>query len=176
VYTYEAPVQNSILPFTRNAIGPMDYTPLGLTNFKFPHNTTYAHELALTLIFNTGIIHFADNVKTYSTLPDYVKDFLQKLPVVFDETKYISGEPGKSVILAARSGNTWYVSGINSEAKNLINSFALPFLENGTYNIHMITDGAVKNKFDNKLIEFKSGDKLNINMLPYGGFIAVINE
>lgn len=176
VYTFEAPVQNSILPFTRNTIGPMDYTPLGLTNFRFPHNTTYAHELALTLVFNTGIIHFADNVKTYSTLPDYVKVFLKKLPVFFDETKYISGEPGKSIILAARNGKTWYVSGINSEAKNVTNGFSLPFLDKGTYNIHLITDGADKNKFDFALKEFTSGDKLNINMLPYGGFTAVIEK
>ncbi len=176
VYTYEAPVQNSILPFTRNAIGPMDYTPFGLTNFRFPHNTTNAHELALTLVFNTGIIHFADNVKTYSSLPVYVKDFLRKLPVVFDETHYISGEPGKSVILAARNGNTWYISGINSEAKNVTSSFELPLLDKGKYNIHLITDGADKNKFDYALKEFTSGDKLNINMLPFGGFTAVIEK
>ncbi|MGL6269836.1 MAG: glycoside hydrolase family 97 catalytic domain-containing protein, partial [Chitinophagaceae bacterium] len=85
-YTEQAPVQNSILPFTRNVIGPMDYTPMGLTNFKFPHTTTFAHELALTLVFNTGIVHFADNVKAYLSLPDFVKEFIQHLPVVFDET------------------------------------------------------------------------------------------
>jgi alpha-glucosidase len=176
LYTFAAPVQNSILPFTRNAIGPMDYTPFGLTNFRFPHNTTYAHELALTLIFNTGIIHFADNVKMYSSLPGYVKDFLRKLPVVFDETHYISGEPGKSVILAARNGNTWYVSGINGEAKSLANSFTLPFLDKGKYSIHLIKDGADKNNFDHALQEFNSGEKLNINMLPFGGFTAVIEK
>jgi len=40
-------VQNTILPFTRNAVGPMDYTPVGLSDNKYPHKTTAAHELAL---------------------------------------------------------------------------------------------------------------------------------
>jgi hypothetical protein len=176
LFTYAAPVQNSILPFTRNAIGPMDYTPLGLTNLKFPHATTYVHELALTLLFNTGIIHFADNVKTYLSLPLQVKKFLRELPVEFDETRYVSGEPGKAIVLAARNGNIWYVSGVNSEFKIKSDSISLPFLDKGHYKIQLITDGAEKYLFNDTLINFTSGGKLNINQLPYGGFVAVIEK
>ena len=42
--------------------------------------------------------------------------------------------------------------------------------------MHLITDGADKNKFDYALKEFTSGDKLNISMLPFGGFTAVIEK
>lgn len=38
---------NTILPFTRNVVGSMDYTPVTFTNQKIPHQTTFAHELAL---------------------------------------------------------------------------------------------------------------------------------
>ena len=34
---------------------------------------------------------------------------------MWDETRYVSGYPGESVVLARRSGNTWYVAGINGK-------------------------------------------------------------
>lgn len=150
IYTSAAPIQNSILPFTRNAIGPMDYTPFALTNFKYPHNTSYAHELALTLIFNSGILHFADNVKTYRSLPGYVKDFIMKVPVVFDETRLISGEPGKSIILASRKGREWWIAGVNSDHDNRQFAFTMPFVEKGQYGLLMITDGVDSRNFANE--------------------------
>jgi len=171
-YTEAAPVQNTILPFTRNAIGPMDYTPMGLTNFKYPHITTYAHELALTLVFNSGILHFADNVKTYRSLPDYVKELVQVVPVVFDETHYISGEPGKSVVLASRKGNEWYVSGINGEKDSKEITVELPFIKEGQYAMSLITDGADAMSFANEKKDFNAGETIKVTMLGNGGFVA----
>ena len=51
---------NCTLPFTRNVVGPMDYTPVAFTNSQHPHMTTYAHELALSVAFESGIQHWAD--------------------------------------------------------------------------------------------------------------------
>ncbi|MDD2798057.1 MAG: glycoside hydrolase family 97 catalytic domain-containing protein, partial [Bacteroidales bacterium] len=85
-YPTNAPIQNSILPFTRNVIGSMDYTPVVFSDLNNHHLTTFAHELALALIFNSGITHFAGNVNDYNSLPLDVKQFLQNVPVVFDET------------------------------------------------------------------------------------------
>ena len=42
-----APEHNNTLPYTRNAIGSMDYTPVTFTNSQYPHITSYGHELAL---------------------------------------------------------------------------------------------------------------------------------
>jgi hypothetical protein len=42
-----------------------------------------------------------------------VQDFLSRLPAVWDETRFVSGYPGESVVLARRSGSTWYIAGIN---------------------------------------------------------------
>ena len=42
-----APWHNIVLAFTRNVIGPMDYTPVTFTDKKYPRLTTDAHELAL---------------------------------------------------------------------------------------------------------------------------------
>ena len=64
------PRHNTILPFTRNVVGPMDYTPVTFSDSKFPHTTTDAHELALSVIFESGVQHFADSVESYRSLPD----------------------------------------------------------------------------------------------------------
>ncbi len=176
VYTTEAVVQNSILPFTRNAIGPMDYTPVGLSNFTHPHQTTYVHELALTLVFNSGIIHFADNEKMYRTLPDFVKTFLKNVPAAFDETRYISGVPGEGIVLACRKGNNWYIAGINSLKTNKKVVVKLPFITSGEYNLNMINDGANNKSFVNNLQKFKSGEVITIDMLAAGGFVAKLSK
>jgi hypothetical protein len=170
-YPEAAPIQNSILPFTRNAIGPMDYTPVGLSNVKYPHLTSYAHELALSLVFNSGILHFADNVKTYLAQPAYVKQFLKTIPVVFDETRYVAGEPGKMVVLASRKGNVWYVSGINSENQSKELTLDLPFIPKGSYSLNLINDGPDNKSFSNLKSTFKAGEKINVTMAEKGGFV-----
>ena len=50
-FTTTAPEHNTILPFTRNVVGPMDYTPVTFTDSQNPHITTYGHELALSVVF-----------------------------------------------------------------------------------------------------------------------------
>lgn len=175
-YPENAAAQNTILPFTRNVIGPVDYTPMVLSSMKYPHLTTYGHELALTLLHNSGIVHFADNVKMYSAQPLFVKDFIKKLPVVFDETHYVSGQPGKDVVIASRKGNVWYVAGINGEKTAKEVSIELPFIATGDFNLNIIKDGASVKSFANEITTFKAGDKLQINTLGNGGFVATISK
>ena len=59
-FTATAPQHNTILPFTRNVVGPMDYTPVTFTNSQYPHTTSYGHELALSVVFESGFQHMAD--------------------------------------------------------------------------------------------------------------------
>ena len=108
-----APRHNSILPFTRNAVGPMDYTPVLLRNNVHPLVTTAAHEIALPVIFESGLLHFGGGPTSTGELEETPKEFLRKIPVSWDETRFLQGEPGSLVVLARRSGNTWYVAGID---------------------------------------------------------------
>lgn len=111
--TKAAASHNTVLPFTRNVLGSMDYTPCAFTDSQHPHITTHAHELALTVLFESGIQHLADRPESFLSQRKMVRDFLTGLPTAWDETRYISGYPGESVVLARRSGNVWYVAGIN---------------------------------------------------------------
>jgi hypothetical protein len=74
-FTTTAPVHNTILPFTRNVVGSMDYTPVTFTNSQFPHLTSYGHELALSVVFESALQHFADRPEGYDELPDKPKNF-----------------------------------------------------------------------------------------------------
>jgi hypothetical protein len=175
-YPEKAPVQNSILPFTRNVVGPMDYTPVVFSNLRNKHLTTASHELALSVIYNSGIVHFADNEKSYRSLPAFVKDFLKNVPVTFDETILLEGYPGKHIIIAARKGEKWFLAGINSKNESANFSIQCKFLRAENYTIKQITDSNLssENKFNFKQSVITNNTELNINFLPYGGFVAEI--
>ena len=112
-FTDQAARHNATLPFTRNVIGPMDYTPCAFSDSQHPHITSNAHELALTVLYESGLQHLADKPESYYAQPEEVQKFLSTLPSVWDETRLISGYPGESVVIARRSGKVWYVAGIN---------------------------------------------------------------
>ena len=82
----DEPWHAAMLPFTRNVFDPMDYTPLVLD--RIPHierRTTGAFQLALTVLFTSGIQHYAEIPAGMAKAPDYVRDFLRELPSMWDE-------------------------------------------------------------------------------------------
>lgn len=171
VFAENAQTHHAILPCTRNVVGSMDYTPVTFTHSEVPHLTTYAHELALAVLFESGITHYADRVSGYKSLPAEVQEVLKGIPTAWDETKFLQGFPGKDIVLARRKGNDWFVAGINGEkmAKEL--SVDLSFIGAESYSILFIQDGdtPVAFKMQNEAANAKTPFK--VNMLGRGGFI-----
>lgn len=112
-FTDMAASHNATLPFTRNVIGSMDYTPCAFTNSQHPHITTDGHELALTVLFESGIQHLADRPESFLSQPQEIKDFLSELPSAWDNTVLLGGYPADYVVIARQKGNDWYIAGIN---------------------------------------------------------------
>ena len=112
-YTEKAAELNTVLPFTRNAVGPMDYTPVGCSPKRFARTTTAAHELAASIIFTSGIIHYADKPEFFESLPAEALQILRDAPARWDETRCLAGEPGRVAVFARRSGKNWFIAGIN---------------------------------------------------------------
>ena len=170
-FTAKAASHNATLPFTRNVIGPMDYTPCAFSDSQHPHITTHAHELALTVLFESGLQHLADRPESFLTQPQAVMDFLSQLPTAWDETHLVSGYPGQSVVLARRHGNSWYVAGINGTDEPSILSCNLHFM--GSYQqATLFTDsGNAASPW-----HISSVNKLPdaVPCLPRGGFVFVI--
>jgi hypothetical protein len=174
-YPKVAPWHNTIQPFTRNVVGPMDYTPLGLSNKKYPHLTSSGHELALLVVFESGVVHLVDFPNVYDKLPEYVQNFIKTVPTVWDETRLVGGYPGKDVTVARRSGTRWFVGGINGEMKPKKFLQPLPFLDkNKQYKVGLITDAGDSKAFGYREMTLRGGDSLSVDMMPAGGFTAVI--
>jgi len=169
-FTTKAAKHNATLPFTRNVVGPMDYTPCAFSDSQHPHITSKAHELALTVLFESGLQHLADRPESFLTQPQEVQAFLGQLPTVWDETRLVSGYPGESVVLARRSGDTWYVAGINGKDEPQTLATDLRFIGKGK--VQMFADDA------GGQWQISHTGKLpsQVSCQPRGGFVIVISH
>jgi alpha-glucosidase len=177
VMTSMAAVHNTTLPFTRNVVGPMDYTPVAFTNSQHPHTTTYAHELALSVVFESGIQHFADRPEGFDSLPDAPKEFLRHVPVAWDDTKFIDGYPGNHITLARRKANIWYVAGINGNLTTDLIKLNFKFLPpNKKFRLTLIADGENRTLFQTQHLVVGYDSTINLKWLPRGGFAGILSE
>lgn len=164
----------AILPFTRNTIGSMDFTPVCFSEVpRIQRKTSNAFELALSVLFQSGIQHYAEKPEGMKVQPGYVKEFLKQLPGSWDDIHFFDGFPARYVILARRSGKKWYIAGINS--LNEPRSFDLDFSEIGQAGTGiLITDGETVRSFTRKDVTLNNGI-LNLTIQPYGGFVLVFD-
>ena len=174
-FTTTAPEHNTILPFTRNVVGAMDYTPVTFTNSQFPHITSYGHELALSVVFESGFQHMADRPEGYTTLPDAAKKFLMEVPNAWDNTELIDGYPGKDLIIARNKGNAWYIGGISAERYPKEKTLTFNYLpENAKYQLTLISDGEHDKKFVTQYQVVDKTSTVKVKLLGRGGFVASI--
>lgn len=181
-FAENAHLLNSIYVFTRNAVGPMDYTPgvftdPGASNPGLQkHLTTNAHELALLVVFQSGIQHVIDPAGSLMTLPESVQNYLKDLPAAWDETRWIQGEPGKGAVLARRSKRTWYLSGINGTTEQQLLTLPLSFLGTGRWAMSLISDGATPRDFASTNKTIIAGTTLTVQLAPRGGFATEFTQ
>jgi hypothetical protein len=152
----------------------MDYTPVTFTNSQFPHITSYGHELALSVVFESGFQHMADRPEGYYELPDAAKSFLKEVPNAWDNTKLLDGYPGKDVIIARQKGNDWYIGGINAEARGeKKKTIKFDFLPDDTkYKLTLISDGQHDKEFSTQYLVVEKSSSIDVKLLRRGGFAA----
>lgn len=110
------PTHYLALAFTRNVQGPMDFTPCTFTAVR---SISAGFELALAVIFESGVQHFADSVEAYRARPEAAR-LLAKVPTAWDDTVLLSGDPADHILIARRSGDDWYVgAGVAGQARTL---------------------------------------------------------
>ena len=172
-FTTTAPEHNTILPFTRNVVGAMDYTPVTFTNSQFPHITSYGHELALSVVFESALQHMADRPEGYYELPDAAKNFLKELPNAWDNTKLIDGYPGKDLTIARNKGSVWYIGGISAERNPKVKTLTFNFLpENVNYKLTLMADGEHDKKLETRYVVVSKTSTVKVRLLGRGGFAA----
>jgi len=179
---------NSIyFPFMRNAVGPMDYTPGAMISMQpdrycgtRPNSAsigTRAYQLALFVIFESGLQMLADNPTLYYRNADCT-EFLTSVPVTWDETRALEAQAGEYAIMAKRKGNKWFIGGMtNNNGRQF--EVSLDFLTTGkSYKMTSFEDGINAGRqamdYRKKDTQVKAGDKIQIKMARNGGFAAVI--
>lgn len=120
-------------PFIRNTVGSMDFGGSTLNKYYSADNqhgskrmTSDVFALATAVLFQSPVQHFAMAPNNLEDAPAWAVDFMKNVPTTWDEVKFIDGYPGKYIILARRSGDTWYVAAINAEENPLTATIDLP--------------------------------------------------
>jgi alpha-glucosidase len=170
-YPGRAPSHLAIVPFTRNVVGPCDYTPGGFSNSTYPHLTTYGFELALPIVIESGIMHYTDTPSKTRNLPEYARKLLRQLPVCWDETRYLAGYPGRDVILARRKGDLWYIGGINGEPVEKDMTIDIRSLVPEGTELAIIRDGEGPAQLLAQSI-LSGKNSFTVHLEPFGGFVA----
>jgi hypothetical protein len=172
----DEPTHAAMLPFARNAFDPMDFTPMVLDRIpRIERRTSSAFELALSVLFVSGIQHYAEIPEGMARAPDYVREFLRQVPSIWDDVRFVDGFPGQYAVIARRGNGHWYVAGINADAaeKTLALSLAqLPVSGRGT----LIRDGDGGNlSFSKEAVELSADKKLVVKLKGRGGFVIVFD-
>ena len=169
--TTRAASHNATLPFTRNVVGPMDYTPGTFSDSQFPHITTFAHELALPVLFESGLQHMPDRPDAYYSLPDDVRSMLSSLPSVWDDTVLLAGYPGEYAVLARKNAGKWYIAGINGKDEPCTVDFSVEGIGLQGKSVKLFMDGTEDREF---LMEDRLSDgNFSIPCRARGGFVIV---
>lgn len=164
---------NATVVFTRNIVGSMDYTPVTFSNkirqgVEAFRRTSVAHQLALSVVFESGFHCFADRAEGYQALPEGPKNFLKQVPTAWDESRLLAGYPSDYAVIARRVGDVWYFGAINGRKEARDIRFSLPD-ECKERTISWITDGENINTFKENERVYKGGE-ITIHVLGNGGF------
>lgn len=171
-FTTRAARHNATLPFTRNVIGPMDYTPCAFSDSQHPHITTHAHELALTVLYESALQHLADRPESLLAQPLEVQRFFSQLPTAWDDIRLLSGYPGESVVIARRKGAKWYIAGINGTDSEQTLQLSYARLKVSPHNIQAFFDsGQSAQPWDIKSLRRLPS---SVTLQPRGGFLLVV--
>jgi alpha-glucosidase len=178
------------LPYTRGLLGEMDFTPGG---FNHIHENdfqvvgasapnpyvmgTRCHQLAMTVVYESVFGVMCDSPYNYKNQPG--SEFLRMVPTTWNETRYLSGYPGESIVMARRSGSQWYVGGMTNEDSREI-ELSLDFLKSGNYRAKIWKDASDSDQnpahLDVDYLEVSAGDIIKLEMNKAGGFVLVLSE
>ena len=183
---HDQPRYDVTIPYLRQLVGPLDYTPGAMTNATraqfFGNNDhpmsqgTRAHQVAMYTIFDAPLQMLADAPTKYIR-EQATTDFISQIPTVFDETIALDGQLGEYVVVARRKGNTWYLAAMtNWQPRDL--TVRLDMLATGSHQATLFADGV---NADRDATDYKKtrqtvahGDVLQIHLAPGGGWSAII--
>ena len=135
-------------PFARNAVGSFDWGGIIMNHHisrdnKSRHRryTTDIFELATGIVLQTSVNCVAMYPNNLQDVPQFELDFLKQLPTTWDEVRFLDGYPTKYVVLARRTGNKWYVAGLNGTQQAKTLQLSLPMFAGQTVQCYIDQPG-----------------------------------
>lgn len=183
--SFVTPEHNVTLPFTRMVAGPMDYTPGAMINFhekdhkvwfNLPASIgTRCHQLGMYVVYESPLQMLADSPSNYYR-EEKCMEFLSQVPVVWDETRVLKASVGEYIVVARRSGDTWFIGGMVGK-KGQKFDITLDFIK-GNKTLTCWEDGVnvdlQAQDFACRTKKVKQGDTITISMYDGGGYVAII--
>ena len=164
-------------PFVRNAVASMEYG--GTVLQKRLHKeagkgntrrTSDVFELATAVVFQSSGQNFALTPRNLTEQPQFEIDFMKGVPTTWDETRFIDGYPGRYVIMARRSGNKWYVAGLNAQEQAVELTIQLPMFDAGS----TLTVYGDNEKLEGSMTTTALGKKQQLSVtIPQNGGIVI---
>ncbi|ELP69831.1 glycoside hydrolase family 97 catalytic domain-containing protein [Streptomyces turgidiscabies] len=161
--------QLASLPFTRNAIGSMDFTPGAFHRPARPNVASDAGELGLTVLYESGIQNLSGTPESYEARPE-ARRYLEQLPRRWEETRLLTGDPGRSAVLARRAADgRWFIGGTFAGAARTAD---VPLrLGAGRWLVETVTDGPAGLVREAHVV--RGGATLAVPVVADGGFAAL---
>lgn len=151
------PEHNTILPFTRELAGPIDYTPgifdilyknaknrvkwNGLDDGTLRVNTTLAKQLALFVVLYSPMQMASDLIENYENQPAF--KFIEDFATDWEKPKVLNGKIGDYITVVRKDKKTedWFLGGITDENDRNFKT-ELKFLDqNKKYKAEIYADG-----------------------------------
>ena len=173
----DAEARNACIhPFIRNTVGSMDFGGSTLNKFYNANNKTGSQRktsdvfaLATAIMFQSPVQHFALAPNNLEDAPSWAIDFMKKVPTTWDDVKFIDGYPGKYCVMARRTGNKWYVVGINAQESPVKLKLSLPMFSAGSLlNLYSDTE---KLEGSLKTVKLSKKQQIQISIPCNGGLV-----
>jgi len=175
----DAEAHNATLhTFIRNTVGSMDFGGSTLNKYYNADNkrgthrvTSDVYALATAVLFQSAVQHFALAPNNLTDAPDWAIDFMKSVPTTWDEVKFIDGYPGKYAIIARRTGNKWFVVGVNAQDETLKKTIALPMYDKNT-ELQVYCDDA---ELNGSVSTLKAKKQITVT-IPKNGGLVIVNK
>lgn len=180
------PENSNFLPFIRNAVGPMDFTPGSMLSTQPENNRstgehpmgsgTRAYQMALYIVFESPLQMLSDNPQAYSREAPCT-EFITSVPTTWDQLCVLKAKCGEQVVVARRKGTKWYVGGITND-QPYSTEIALDFLPAGNHRMTLFRDGVNADRlatdYRKEVRTVDASSSVKIDMARNGGWVAVI--
>lgn len=167
----------TVLPFTRFLAGPADFTfcyPNHKDKFAKNLKVSMAHQLALSVVYFSPL----QALYWYGKPLDYTNDgeteFFDRVPTVWNDSRYLAGEIGENIAVARRNGKQWFMGAVAGPV-DWKKDIKLDFLEKGVNYEATVYEDDGSNSIRKNVIMVRYGDEFPVQLAAKSGVAVVFS-